>query len=176
MRSRAAIRYSKAVFQISEESDNLSGVKKDMDAIILANNSSPDFKQLLKNALINYSDKKKIISSLMINMNEVTNKLIGLLIANKRLSILNDVALSFNEIYNEKQNIAIATVITATPISDDIRTKALSKIKLLSDKSVEIKNIVDENILGGFILRFENTEYNASFSKRLMQLKTELIK
>ena len=112
----------------------------------------------------------------MINMNEVTNKLIGLLIANKRLSILNDVALSFNEIYNEKKNIAIATVITATPISDDIRKKALSKIKLLSDKSVEIKNIVDENILGGFILRFENTEYNASFSKRLMQLKTELIK
>ena len=38
-------------------------------------------------------------------MNEVTNKLIGLLIANKRLSILNDVALSFNEIYNEKKNI-----------------------------------------------------------------------
>ena len=176
MRSRAAIRYSKAVFQISEESDNLSGVKKDMDAIILANNSSAEFKQVLKNALINYSDKKKIISSLMINMNEVTNKLIGLLIANKRLSILNDVALSFNEIYNEKKNIAIATVITATPISDDIRKKALSKIKLLSDKSVEIKNIVDENILGGFILRFENTEYNASFSKRLMQLKTELIK
>lgn len=176
MRSRAAIRYSKAVFQISEESDNLSGVKKDMDMIILANKSSYEFKQLLKNALINYADKKKIISSLIININDITNKLISLLIANKRLSILNDIALGFNEIYNEKKNIAIATVVTATPISDDIRKKALSKIKSISDKSVEIHNIVDEAILGGFILRFENKEYNASLTKKLMELKTELIK
>ena len=175
MKSRAAIRYSKAVFQISEESNSLSEVKKDMDAIIVANKSSKEFKNLLKNALINYSDKKEIISSLIINMNEITNRLISLLTINKRLSILADVAQGFNEIYNRKKNIATATVITATPISDDIRTKVLNKIKTISDKSVQIQNIVDENILGGFILRFENREYNASFSKKLMELKTELI-
>ena len=39
----------------------------------------------------------------------------------------------------------------------------------------EIENIIDKTILGGFILRFENTEYNASFSQKLNKLKSELI-
>jgi len=43
MRSRAAIRYSKAIFQIAEESNNLSNLKDDMDSIISAHKSSEDF-------------------------------------------------------------------------------------------------------------------------------------
>ena len=58
MRSRAAIRYSKAIFQIAEESNNLSNLKDDMDSIISAHKSSEDFKNLINNPLINHSDKK----------------------------------------------------------------------------------------------------------------------
>ena len=108
-------------------------------------------------------------------MNDDTSNLIDLLIKNKRLSIMNDVAVGFNEIYNQKNNIAKATVVTAIPISEEIRSEVLNKIKTLSDKSIEIENIIDKTILGGFILRFESTEYNAGFSQKLNKLKSELI-
>ena len=108
-------------------------------------------------------------------MNEKTNNLIDLLIANKRLSILYDIAHGFNDIYNQENNIARATVVTATPISDKIKNQILKKIQTLSNKSVEIENIIDETIIGGFILRYENREYNASLSQRLNKLKTKLI-
>ena len=175
MRSRAAIRYSKAIFQIATESNSLSMVKKDMDAIIITHKSSSDFKNLLKNSLISYADKKEIIANILLDMSDDTSNLIDLLIKNKRLSIMNDVAIGFNEIYNQKNNIAKATVITAIPISEVVRSQILNKIKTLSEKSVEIENIIDKTILGGFILRFENTEYNASFSQKLNKLKSELI-
>ncbi len=175
MRSRAAIRYSKAIFQIAEESNSLSNIKDDMDSIISAHESSEDFKKLINNTLINYSDKKEILSIVISKMNEKTNNLIDLLIANKRLSILYDIAHGFNDIYNQKNNIARATVVTATPISDKIKNQVLKKIQTLSNKSVEIENIIDETIIGGFILRYENREYNASFSQRLNKLKTKLI-
>ena len=168
MRSRAAIRYSKAIFQIAKESNNLPNIKDDMDSIISAHESSEDFKKLINNTLINYSDRKEILSTVISKMNEKTNNLIDLLITNKRLSILND-------IYNRENNIERATVITATPISDKIKTQVLKKLQKLSNKSVEIENIIDETILGGFILRYENREYNASFSQRLSKLKSELI-
>jgi len=175
MRSRAAIRYSKAIFQIAEESNSLSNIKGDMDSIISAHESSEDFKNLISNPLINYSDKKEILSIVISKMNEKTNNLIDLLIANKRLSILYDIAHGFNDIYNQENNIARATVVTATPISDKIKNQVLKKIQTLSNKSVEIENIIDETIIGGFILRYENREYNASFSQRLNKLKTKLI-
>jgi|TARA_B100000678_G_scaffold43648_2_gene33465 F-type H+-transporting ATPase subunit delta len=175
MRSRAAIRYSKAIFQIAEESNSLSNIKGDMDSIISAHESSEDFKKLINNTLINYSDKKEILSIVISKMNEKTNNLIDLLIANKRLSILYDIAHGFNDIYNQENNIARATVVTATPISDKIKNQVLKKIQTLSNKSVEIENIIDETIIGGFILRYENREYNASLSQRLNKLKTKLI-
>ena len=175
MRSRAAIRYSKAIFQIAEKSNNLSNLKDDMDSIISAHKSSDDFKNLISNPLINNSNKKEILSIVLSKMNEQTSNLINLLIANKRLSILDDIAHGFNDIYNRENNIERATVITATPISDKIKTQVLKKLQKLSNKSVEIENIIDETILGGFILRYENREYNASFSQRLSKLKSELI-
>ena len=175
MRSRAAIRYSKAIFQIAEESNSLSNIKGDMDSIISAHESSEDFKKLINNTLINYSDKKEILSIVISKMNEKTNNLIDLLIANKRLSILYDIAHGFNDIYNQENNIARATVVTATPISDKIKNQVLKKIQTLSNKSVEIENIIDKTIIGGFILRYENREYNASLSQRLNKLKTKLI-
>ena len=175
MRSRAAIRYSKAIFQIAEESNNLSNFKDDMDSIISAHQSSDDFKNLISNPLINHSDKKEILSIVISKMNEQTSNLINLLIANKRLSILYDIANGFNDIYNQKNNVAKATVVTAIPISDKIKNQVLKKIQTLSNKSVEIENIIDKTIIGGFILRYENREYNASFSQRLNKLKSELI-
>ena len=175
MRSRAAIRYSKAIFQIAKESNNLPNIKDDMDSIISAHESSEDFKKLINNTLINYSDRKEILSTVISKMNEKTNNLIDLLITNKRLSILYDIAHGFNDIYNRENNIERATVITATPISDKIKTQVLKKLQKISNKSVEIENIIDETILGGFILRYENREYNASFSQRLSKLKSELI-
>ena len=175
MRSRAAIRYSKAIFQIAEKPNNLSNLKDDMDSIISAHKSSDDFKNLISNPLINNSDKKDILSIVLSKMNEQTSNLINLLIANKRLSILDDIAHGFNDIYNRENNIERARVITATPISDKIKTQVLKKLQELSNKSVEIENIIDETIIGGFILRYENREYNASFSQRLNKLKTKLI-
>ena len=175
MISIAAIRYSKAIFQIAKESNNLPNIKDDMDSIISAHESSEDFKKLINNTLINYSDRKEILSTVISKMNEKTNNLIDLLITNKRLSILYDIAHGFNDIYNRENNIERATVITATPISDKIKTQVLKKLQKLSNKSVEIENIIDETILGGFILRYENREYNASFSQRLSKLKSELI-
>lgn len=41
-------------------------------------------------------------------------------------------------------------------------------------KSISLKNLVKPNILGGFIIRFDGKEYNASIKQNLNNLKTEL--
>ena len=63
-----------------------------------------------------------------------------------------------------------AIVITALPISMEIKSIVLDKIKSISNKKVEIKNIIDASILGGFILRFEDQEYDASMISKLKNI------
>ena len=100
--------------------------------------------------------------------------MIDLLILNKRITIISDIANSFTQLYNRRNNIKEATIITALPIDDEMESKILSIINIDDLKSVSLTNIVDPDIIGGFIIRFDGKEYNASVKQNLNNLKTEL--
>jgi F-type H+-transporting ATPase subunit delta len=174
MQSRAAIRYAKAIFEIAIEENAIENVFTDMNIIDSLSNDSLDFRNLLTNSQIKYQDKKNAILSLIESYSGLTVKLIDLLINNKRVYIVNDIAKSFIQLYNRHNDIKEAVVITATPINKDLEEKILSKINVADIKSINLKNIVDPSILGGFIIRFDGKEYNASVKQNLNNLKTEL--
>ena len=174
MQSRAAIRYAKAMYDIANEENSINEVYKDMNFINELNSGSLEFKNLLSNSQINFKDKKKLILSLIKQSNALTEKLIDLLIHNKRVKIIGDIASSFIQLYNKYNNIKEATIITASPINNELESKILSMINIKDAKSVNLTNVVNPNIIGGFIIRFDGKEYNASVKQNLNNLKTEL--
>ena len=174
MQSRAAIRYAKAMYDIANEENSINEVYKDMNFINELNSGSLEFKNLLSNSQINFKDKKKLILSLIKQSNALTEKLIDLLIHNKRVKIIGDIASSFIQLYNKHNNIKEATIITASPINNELESKILSMINIKDAKSVNLTNVVNPNIIGGFIIRFDGKEYNASVKQNLNNLKTEL--
>lgn len=174
MQSRAAIRYAKAMYDIAIEENSIYEVFKDMSLIKELYADSLDFKNLLSNFQINSNDKKKAILSLLENNNTITEKLIDLLIYNKRVSIIGDIAISFIQLYNKHNDIKEATVITASPINENLKSIILSKINISDPKSISLTNIIDSSIIGGFIIRFDGKEYNASVKQNLNNLKKEL--
>ena len=174
MQSRVAIRYAKAMYDIANEENSINEVYKDMNFINELNSGSLDFKNLLSNSQINFQDKKKLILSLIKQSNALTEKLIDLLIHNKRVKIIGDIASSFIQLYNKHNNIKEATIITASPINNELESKILSMINIKDAKSVNLTNVVNPNIIGGFIIRFDGKEYNASVKQNLNNLKTEL--
>ena len=176
MQSRAAIRYAKAIYEIAIEENSINDVLSNMEFIKELSNSSSDFKNLLSNSHINSQAKKEIILSLIVNSNKLTGKLIDLLINNKRVSIISDIATSFINIYNKNNNINEATVITASQINNKLESEILSKINISNSESVTLTKVIDPNIIGGFIIRFGGKEYNASVKQKLNNLKKELTK
>ena len=174
MQSRAAIRYAKAIYEIALEENCIKELYNDMDIIKSINFDSLDFKNLLSNSLINHEEKKKAILLLTKNKSDLTNKLLDLLIYNKRVPLLADVAISFVDLYNKYNNIKEATVITASPINSDLQFQILSKINVSDIKSIRITNEVDPEIIGGFIVRYDGKQYNASVKQNINNLKKEL--
>jgi F-type H+-transporting ATPase subunit delta len=76
-------------------------------------------------------------------------------------------------LYDEMRGSQVATITTAVPLTSDLKTKVLAKVKELTGKDAEVESIIDENILGGFILRVGDIQYNASISNKLNKLKRE---
>ena len=172
---RVAVRYAKAMFSLANESNISSRVYEDMLFYINFSSNEKYFSEMLANSVISTKSKHEIILSLNNNASHLSKNLISLLVSNKRLSILVDVCNAYKHLYERDNNMNKAVVVTVVPISDSIKEAALSKINSISSKKVEINNIIDKNILGGFILRYDGKEYNASLSNKLQKIKKELI-
>ncbi|MFP4844619.1 ATP synthase F1 subunit delta [Winogradskyella sp. PE311] len=171
--SRAAIRYAKAVLSLATDNKSAEVVNGDMKSITNAISQSEDLSQILQSPVVRSSDKKAVLTSVFKDANVATTNLIDTLISNKRLALLNDVAASFTQLYDQMRGTQVATVTTAIPLSTDLKTKVLAKVKELTGKEAEVENIIDESILGGFILRVGDIQYNASIANKLDKLKRE---
>ena len=89
------------------------------------------------------------------------------------LDILYPVAKQYTIIYDYLKNIEIAKVTTAVPITKELEDQVLAKILKLTGHDASIENYVNPAILGGFILRVGDLQYDASISNHLNKLKKE---
>ncbi|NNK86998.1 MAG: ATP synthase F1 subunit delta [Flavobacteriaceae bacterium] len=173
MAGRAAIRYAKAVLSLAQERKLSEAINTDMNLISDTIVENAELDLVLKSKVTSSVIKRKILAEIFSEVNPLTNELFDLLIRNKRIDILNGVASKYTKLYDELSGKEKALVITAVPMTSEIEIKVLAKIKELTDKAVELENIVDEEILGGFILRVGDKQYNASIANQLNRLKRE---
>ncbi len=171
--SRAAIRYAKAVLSLATDQKSADAVNSDMKLITNTIAQSEDLDNMLQSPVVKSADKKTVLTLVFKNANVAITNLIDTLITNKRLALLNDVAVNYTQLYDHLRGTQVATVTTAVPLTDDIKTKVLAKVKELTGKDAEVTNVIDESILGGFVLRVGDIQYNASIANKLDKLKRE---
>ncbi|MEY8849423.1 ATP synthase F1 subunit delta [Psychroserpens sp. XS_ASV72] len=171
--SRAAIRYAKAVLSLAVDNKSAEAVSNDMKLIAKTVSDNTELDAALRNAIAKQDTKRDILAQVFPKTNPLTTKLFDVLVENNRIDIAADVAQKFNVLYEDYIGKEKATVTTAVPMTDDLEVKVMAKIKELTSKSVELENIVDESIIGGFILRVGDIQYNASIANKLNTLKRE---
>jgi F-type H+-transporting ATPase subunit delta len=171
--SRAAIRYAKAILETAVSTGKANQVNDDMKSIITAVNSSADLKDFLASPIITSEVKMNVLSEVFGSVEEDTKSLFRLLQENKRFEILEAIAAQFNVQFDDMNGVEVANVTTAFPITSDLEAKILAKATSMSTKKITIQNTIDPSIIGGFILRIGDKQYNASVSNRLQELKRE---
>ncbi|MGB1167603.1 MAG: F0F1 ATP synthase subunit delta, partial [Flavobacteriaceae bacterium] len=66
-------------------------------------------------------------------------------------------------------------VTTAISLTPELEKQILKKAKELSGKEALLENKIDSSIIGGYILKIGDIQYDASLSNQLKALKTTLI-
>ena len=110
-----------------------------------------------------------------VDLEVTTGELFSLLGSNKRIGMLGEVARQFVHLYEQMQGQDVARVVTAVPLTAELEKKILEKLKQITGKEVTVENEVDPSLIGGFILRVGDLEYNASIASKLANLKREFI-
>ena len=169
--SRAAIRYAKAIIDLAKDQKATDAVFTDMKSIRSTAAASKDLRDLFENPLVKSEAKKSALKAVFSKANTITTGLFDLLVDNKRLDILPEIALSYISLYEQSKGLQVAKVTTAVPLTADLEIEILAKVKELTGKEASIESIVDESIIGGFILRVGDLQYNASVASQLAGLK-----
>lgn len=172
--TRAAIRYAKAILAVAQEKGATAEVGADMNLIETTIANNLELNTFLQNPTISSEAKENVLKEVFAATNDTTHKLFQLLAENKRFEILPAIAAEYSKLMDQLNNVEVAEVTTALPLDAEMEAKVLAKIKEFTSKTVTIKNIVDQSIIGGFILRIGDQQFNASIANRLKVLKREL--
>ncbi|WP_299315688.1 ATP synthase F1 subunit delta [uncultured Aquimarina sp.] len=172
--SRAAIRYAKAVLSLAQDKKATEDVQKDMQSIIATIDGSAELRMVLNSPLIKSEVKLASLREVFKSTGDLTQKLFDTLITNKRVDLLDDVAKQYIVLLDQLNNTQLAKVTTAIPLNEALSTLVQAKVKELTGNEATIENVVDESIIGGFILRVGDLQYNASIANKLTSLKREL--
>ena len=172
--TRAAQRYAKAILELAKDQNAAELVNNDMVSINETISSSEELREVLASPVVKENVKKNALKEIFKASHAITLGAFDILVDNNRIIQLQSVAKRYTALFNELNHIQVAHVTTAVPLDANLEAKILEKVKELTGNMATLESKVDPSILGGFILRVGDLQYNTSVAKSLSNLSREL--
>lgn len=175
MSSKAGARYAKSLIDLSTEQNALEEIKNDMVLFEQIVDDNSELEAILKNPIVPLDKKLGILKDLFgSKVHQITNSFLQLVVNKGRSAILFDTAKQFVEQYNAIKGIVTAQVTSAIALTDASKAEVISLVKKeMGAKEVVVKEKVDEKLIGGFILKVGDKQFDASIASGLNKLKKE---
>jgi F-type H+-transporting ATPase subunit delta len=172
---RLAGRYAKSLIDLAIEKGQLENVYNDMLYLQAVCNSSKEFVSMLKSPVIKADKKGKILEAITAGkVSTITATFNKLLLSKGRESILPEIITAFIEQYKQYKGIHTVNLITAVPVSEELKKSILDKIKADSGlANIELNTEVKEDIIGGFVLEVDGRMVDASVAYDLKNIKKQ---
>jgi F-type H+-transporting ATPase subunit delta len=174
---RLAGRYAKSLIDLAKELNQVDIVCTDMKFVQSICKSNPDFVSVLRSPIIKPGTKEKIIESITTGrVNITTSSFIRLLVRKGRETNLPEIANAYIEQFNTLRNIHRLKIITAGPISDDLKNDIVGSVKAsTSFQNIEVETAIKEELIGGYVLEMEGALIDASILKDLKDIKKQFM-
>ena len=154
---------------------NLERVLEDVKAFQKAAENR-DFYLLLKSPIINASKKQQIFNALFEGQfDEITNAFVKIILAKGREAYLPEIADEFINQYKDIKHISTVKLTTAAPLGAETVSRIKQKLvaSSVTDNHVELITKVDPEIIGGFVIEFDDKLYDSSVQHKMELLRKD---
>ncbi len=173
--SRIATRYAKSLVDLAKEQNKLDRIKTDIDGFLKATENR-DFEVMIKSPIIPPNKKQQVFNALFKdNFDEMTMAFLDIVVRKNRAEHLEGIAQAFVKQYQQMNKVSTVTLTTATALTDEAIAQIEKKFLESSDTSekIDIVSKVNPDLIGGFVVEFDDKLYDASVAHKLEQLKKE---
>jgi F-type H+-transporting ATPase subunit delta len=173
--SKISVRYSRALFQSALEKNILDKVDQDMK-FISEICKIPETKEFLHSPIIVPSKKEAIFHKILgDNVEKLTLSLIDLVVKNGREAFIPAIARVFIHETKKYKGITESVLTTAVKVDAKIKKQISDLISDVFKTKVELEEVIDNELIGGFILRIDDNYIDASIRNKLRKIKKELM-
>ncbi len=174
---KIAVRYARALFLSAREQGVLDDVRKDQEMILAAVSDLADIKSLLESPVVETRKKTAIMVSLFEGkVGDLSLDFIRLVTGNNREDYLAAICRHYIKLYKEEKGIMMASIETATPLTNESRQEMVAIITRAFKAEIELQEEVKKELIGGFVLRVEDKQLDSSVKGKLVRIKKELQK
>ena len=171
---RIANRYAKALFELAIEKNALEEIYKDALNITDLVKNVKELRQLLLSAVIPQSKKTAVFKEVFANtVHPITLNFLLILIGKRRENIVVEVVQEFIALFKEYKNIVTVHLKTASKMDVRLYSEIKERMEKELKLKVELVETVVPDLLGGFVLTYNDKQYDASIRKNILRLKKE---
>jgi len=172
---RLAARYAKSLIGLAIDKGQLENIYADMKWLQAICKTNGDFVALLRSPIVKSDKKYKILDSITgDSVNGITKAFIKLLVNKGRESNLPEIASAFVEQYKGHKKIYDVKLVTATPASEELKNAILAHLRSTTEmQNIELETVVDDKLIGGFVLQVGDKLVDASIAYDLKNLSRQ---
>ena len=172
-----AKRYAQALFDLALELKIQNKVEKDMQLTGEVLREHRELRTLMKNPVIDDFKKVKLLNAVFGgHIQELTQKFFALIVKKDREMYLEPICEAYIDIYQKYNNILPLELTMAFKADKTTKNTIIEKVAKATKMDVELHEHIDEEIIGGFVINYEDYQFDASIKTQLKALQSEFSK
>ena len=166
-------RYATALFDLAKEAGQLSEVEQDLGTLKRMLDSSEDLRRLVRSPVFDREVQSKAMASLMAKagLTQLSQNFVGVVTQNRRLFALRDMIVAFNGLIAKHRGEVSAHVTSAQALNGDQLDKLKAALKHVVGRDVKMTTDVDEDLLGGLVVKVGSRMIDTSLATKLSSLQ-----
>ena len=166
--------YADAIFNVARENGALKDWEQRLE--LMAQIAEDDAMQrFLGDPRASQEQKEAVFQNVAGDaLGDEGNRMLDVLFENDRISVLPHVLEQYRQLRQEAEGEVHAVVSTAAELSDDQKSALTEKLEKRFGKKVTVEARVDENLLGGMVIRAGDQVIDGSIRGGLDQLRNQL--
>lgn len=175
---RLASRYAKSLLDLAVEQNTVDAALQDMQLLEAICQQSSEFRNMLLSPIITGDKKQHILEAVVgSKLHPITQLFVTLLVNKSREANLPEIATAFIGQYKVMKGIKTVILTTATQVNDAVKKSIIKKITGdVPDAQVEVKEVINPDIIGGFMLQMDDKLIDASVRRDLNDVKAQFQK
>ncbi len=174
--SKINVRYAKAFFTLAKEKGLTLELRKDAGLISSVCKTSSDFILMLESPVVKTSQKVDALKRIFEGkINILSLNFLLLITENKRENQIPGIFRNLEDLYRNEEGIKSAVLTSSQPLNEKLVLHVQKILETEFNAKVELSQKVDDRLLGGFVIRVDDKQYDASLSTQLRKIKEQLL-